>query len=178
VDVVVSLQAAQRMHDNGLDWKQSIQEAARVLKPGGRFLFVESSTVNGESYLDYLIGLSENGGVEIKGGLEGLDATENEGSGGDNDEAADGDIETSKRSPLFDEVGYDQVDMVLQPHIAGVAIKASDADLTVAEKAQKRAQEESDRMAELSFDVFERGLKKRKRKKKKAGADEDGEEKK
>lgn len=146
-----------------------------MLKPGGRFLFVESSTVNGESYLDYLIGLSENGGVEIKGGLE---ATENEGSEGENDEAAEDDIETLKRSPLFDEVGYDQVDMVLQPHIAGVAIKASDADLTVEQKAQKRAQEESDRMAELSFDVFERGLKKRKRKKKKAGADEDGEGKK
>lgn len=155
------------MHDNGYDWKQSIQEAGRVLKPGGRFLFVESAMVNGESYLDYLVGLSENGGVEIKGGLEGLEENENRDSGGEFDEAADSDDDAARKlSPLFDEVGYDQVDMVLQPHIAGVAIKASDADLTVAEKAQKRAQDESDRLANLSLDVFERGLKKRRRKKK------------
>lgn len=174
----MSLQAAQRMHDNGLNWKQSIQEAGRVLKPGGRFLFVESAMVNGESYLDYLVGLSENGGVEIKGGLEGLEATENEGSKDDEAEDADDDTESAKKlSPLFDEVGYDQVDMVLQPHIAGVAIKASDADLTVAEKAQKRADEASDRLADMSLEVFERGLKKR-RKKKKVGADDSGEEKK
>lgn len=167
------------MHDNGLNWKQSIQEAGRVLKPGGRLLFVESAMVNGESYLDYLIGLSENGGIEIKGGLEGLEATETEGSNGDNNKATenDNDDASKKKSPLFDEVGYDQVDMVLQPHIAGVAIKASDADLTMAEKAQKRAQEESDRLADLSLDVFERGLKKRRRKKK-VGADETEDEKK
>lgn len=163
------------------------------MKPGGRFLFVESATVNGESYLDYLVGLSENGGVEIKGGLEGL-------SGGGNGEGEDAEVDGKAAaatvvttaadddgssiadddgdtandttiSPLFDEVGYDQVDMVLQPHVAGVAIKASDADLSAAEKAQKRAREESDRLAELSFDVFERGLKKRRKRKKKAGAD-------
>ena len=166
------------MHDNGYDWKQSIQEAGRVLKPGGRFLFVESAVVNGENYLDYLVGLSENGGVEIKGGLDGLEANENGDSGGEFDKAADSSDDTAKNlSPLFDEVGYDQVDMVLQPHIAGVAIKASDADLTVAEKAKKRAQEENDRLADLSLNVFERGLKKRRRKKK-VGAEEDGEEKK
>ena len=153
------------------------------MKPGGRFLFVESATVNGESYLDYLVGLSENGGVEIKGGLEGLSGGGNGGSEDDDDgkaavadaaddisSIADDDGDTANDttiSPLFDEVGYDQVDMVLQPHVAGVAIKASDADLSAAEKAQKRAREESDRLAELSFDVFERGLKKRRKRKKK-----------
>merc|ERR1712194_36159 len=54
VDIVLSLQAAARMKENGLDWKRSVQEAARVLKPGGRFLFVEQSTLDGESYLDYV----------------------------------------------------------------------------------------------------------------------------
>ena len=57
------------------------------------------------------------------------------------------------------------VDMVLQPHVAGVAIKAEDADLTPAEKERRKAQEESDRVADLSLSAFERGLKKRKRKK-------------
>ena len=57
------------------------------------------------------------------------------------------------------------VDMVLQPHVAGVAIKADDADLTPAEKERSKAQEESDRLADLSLSAFERGIKKRKRKK-------------
>lgn len=54
VDVVVSLQAMDRLRENGLDWKLSVREAARVLKPGGRLLFVEAAEVDGESYLDYL----------------------------------------------------------------------------------------------------------------------------
>merc|ERR1712003_125150 len=45
VDVVISLQAADLMRQNGLDWKKSIDEAARVLKPGGRFLFVEQTEI-------------------------------------------------------------------------------------------------------------------------------------
>ena len=62
------MQTAQRMHDNGQNWKRGIDEAARVLKPGGRFLFVEGTTIEGsgdggedESYLDYLVGLSDDG---------------------------------------------------------------------------------------------------------------------
>ena len=160
VDVVVSLLAARRMNDNGLDWRRAIREAGRVLKPGGRFLFVEGADVDGESYLDYVVGLSERGGVEIKGGLEKLNAA------GDDDD--DDDVDGEERSPLFEEVGYDQVDMVLQPHVAGVAIKAEDADLTPAEKERRKAEEESDRLANLSLSAFERGSKKRKRKKQKA----------
>lgn len=36
VDVVISLQSAAKMMENGLDWKKSVREAARVLKPGDR----------------------------------------------------------------------------------------------------------------------------------------------
>jgi len=164
VDVVVSLLAARRMKDNGLDWRQAVREAGRVLKPGGRFLFVEGETIDGESYLDFVVGLSERGGVEIKGGLEKLAADEGGGDGGSDDDDEE-EEEEERRSPLFEEVGYDMVDMVLQPHVAGVAIKAEDADLTPAEKERRKAQEESDRVADLSLSAFERGLKKRKRKK-------------
>lgn len=162
IDVVVSLLAARRMNDNGMDWKRAICEAGRVLKPGGRFLFVEGATVDGESYLDYVVGLSERGGVEIKGGLEKLAAA---GDNGDVGSVDDDDLDGEDVSPLFEEVGYDMVDMVLQPHVAGVAIKADDADLTPAEKVRSKAQEESDRLADLSLSAFERGIKKRKRKK-------------
>jgi SAM-dependent methyltransferase len=166
VDVVVSLLAARRMKDNGLDWRQAVREAGRVLKPGGRFLFVEGETIDGESYLDFVVGLSERGGVEIKGGLEKLAADEGGGDGGsDDDDDDEEEEEEERRSPLFEEVGYDMVDMVLQPHVAGVAIKAEDADLTPTEKERRKAQEESDRVADLSLSAFERGLKKRKRKK-------------
>jgi len=51
VDVVLSLQAAAKMREKGLDWKKGVQEAARVLKPGGRFLCVEQTSLDGESYL-------------------------------------------------------------------------------------------------------------------------------
>ena len=166
VDVVVSLLAARRMKDNGLDWRQAVREAGRVLKPGGRFLFVEGETIDGESYLDFVVGLSERGGVEIKGGLEKLAADEGGGDGGsDDDDDDEEEEEEERRSPLFEEVGYDMVDMVLQPHVAGVAIKAEDADLTPTEKERRKAQEESDRVADLSLSAFERGIKKRKRKK-------------
>ena len=180
VDVVVSLQAAQRMDANGLDWKRSIQEAGRVLKPGGRFLFVEAKEIGSanESYLDYVVGLSQRGGVEIKPGLVDEDGGGDEGEmmmqTSDEDEDEDDDAVSRK---VFDEVGYDNVDLVLQPHIAGVALKAMDAGLTKSEKALNKKQEESDRLAEISLNAFERGLKKRKRKKKKKSkAGVDGEE--
>jgi len=165
VDIVISMLTAQRMRDNGQNWKRGIDEAARVLKPGGRFLFVEGTTIEGsgsdgdESYLDYLIGLSTDGD-ENEGGEE----EEGQEDDGDNNSAGEVDEDSSS---VFAEVGYDQVDLVLQPHIAGVAIKAMDADLTQAEKEQMTAEEENDRMAELSLNAFERGIKRRKRKKKK-----------
>ena len=58
VDVVISLQAAGPMDENGLDWKRSVREAARVLKPGGRLLFVEQTELNGDSYLEYIMSLT------------------------------------------------------------------------------------------------------------------------
>jgi len=167
VDVVVSFQAAQRMHENGLDFKQSIKEAGRVLKPGGRFLFVESAEVGGESYLDYVMGMS----ALVSGGIgDGYEEVAVVPPKGREDTTTDDEEEAGEeeaKPPLFEEVGYDNVDMVLQPHIAGIAIKAMDADLTSAERKQLKSQEEEDRMAEMSFAAFERGNKRRKRKKKK-----------
>ena len=58
VDCVVSLLAAQQMLDNGLDWQKSLIEATRVLKPGGRLLFVEQTTVDGYNYIDVVNGLT------------------------------------------------------------------------------------------------------------------------
>ena len=146
VDVVLSLQAAETMRENGLDWKKSIREAARVLKPGGRFLFVEATTVGGESYLDYV----------------------------DNLMTLDGSVpeDEEERFPIF-EVGYDDVDMVLTPHIAGVALKSMDAGMTAAERAKKEANLEKERLADLSIEAYERGIKKRKRKKSKGMAKEE-----
>jgi len=153
VDVVISLQSAAKMMENGLDWKKSVREAARVLKPGGRLLFVEQSELAGDSYLDYVDTLytmtSESEDALKKGDTEPL--------------------------PVFEEVGYDDVDLVLVPHVAGVAIKSEDAGLTPKERAEKVAKEEQDRLADLSLTAYERGIKKKKRKKKKAkqGQEED-----
>jgi SAM-dependent methyltransferase len=155
------------MHENGLDFKQSIKEAGRVLKPGGRFLFVESAEVGGESYLDYVMGMS----ALVSGGIgDGYEEVAVVPPKGREDTTTDDEEEAGEeeaKPPLFEEVGYDNVDMVLQPHIAGIAIKAMDADLTSAERKQLKSQEEEDRMAEMSFAAFERGNKRRKRKKKK-----------
>ena len=152
VDVVISLQSAELMVENGLSWKRSVREASRVLKPGGRLIFVEKTELNGEAYLEYI---------------------ENLTSASDDDEAGRGTDAEDDRVPMFDDVGSDDVDLVLTPHVAGVAIKALDAGLTPAERAQKKADEESDRIAELSFRAYERGNKKRKRKRKKAKGKKD-----
>lgn len=140
VDVVVSMQAAAKMEENGLDWKKSIREAARVLKPGGRFLFVEQTEFGNESYLAY---------VEDLMSLTG-EVPENE----------------EERFPIFSEVGYDDVDLVITPHIAGVAVKSMEAGMTSAERAKKESEEEKQRIADLSITAYERGIKKRKKKKK------------
>ena len=111
--------------------------------------------------------LSE-GGI---GGDEDLE-TESEistgGSTADNLELAEN-RRNDQRNVIFSEVGFDNVDLVLQPHVAGVAIKAMDADLTMQQRLEKRSQEEEDRLADLSLSAFERGSKKRRRKKVKKG---------
>ncbi|EJK59592.1 hypothetical protein THAOC_20159 [Thalassiosira oceanica] len=162
IDVVVSLQAAERMDERGYDWKKSIKEAARVLKPGGRFLFVEPEQVGGESYLDYVRDVSDVV-LKIRGASDEEITGEIKSESGTSD--LDGDEEST--APLFEEVGYDQVDMVLQPHLAGVAIKALDADLTPEQKFQLAREEDSDRLAEMTLNAFERGSKSRRRRKKK-----------
>jgi SAM-dependent methyltransferase len=153
VDVVISLQAAARMKEKGLDWKKSVQEAARVLKPGGRFLFVEQSDIDGENYIEYVGSL----GVDA-------DKTDDQGEAvNDDDEEEEEDI-----SPIFECIGYDDVDLVLVPHVAAVFVKSEDAGLTPAERASKEAKMEEDRMAEISISAYERGIKKRRKKKKKS----------
>jgi hypothetical protein len=113
-----------------------------VLKPGGRLLFVEPPEINGESFLDYLANLS-------------VQTIPQEGSEA-NDEAMH----------VFEPLGYDDVDLVLKPHVAGVVIKSEDAGLTKKEREMKAKNAEQDKYAEISITAFERGLKKRKRKKK------------
>lgn len=140
VDVVISLQAAAKMAENGLDWKKSIDEAARVLKPGGRFLFCEQTALGGESYLEYMATVKP-----IKDGAA----------------AEDGEL-----YPVFELVGYDDVDLVIEPHIAGVVVKSENAGMNEAEMARKESKAEKERIADLSITAYERGLKKRKRKKK------------
>jgi SAM-dependent methyltransferase len=156
VDIVISLQATARMLETGLDWKKSVREAARVLKPGGRLLFVEQTMLEGESYLDYLDTLGT-------GAADGAIAE-------------DGDDEEVERFPVFEEVGYDDVDLVLIPYVAGVALKSMDSGLTAKEREAKDKNAEKDKIADLSILAYERGIKRRKRKKKK-GAEEETEAK-
>merc|ERR1711935_867474 len=155
VDVVLSLQAAAKMREKGLDWKKGVQEAARVLKPGGRFLCVEQTVLDGESYLEYV------------GNLGTVVMTENEKNEGAEDKTL------SEVYPTFECMGYDDVDLVLVPHIAAVFVKSEDAGLTDADRARKESQVKEDQMADISISAFEKGMKKR-RKKKKKKAVEDG----
>lgn len=153
VDVVISLQSAAKMLENGLDWKKSVREAARVLKPGGRLLFVEQTELEGESYLDYVDNLYT--------------------LTGESEDVKEGQVEPF---PVFEEVGYDDVDLVIVPHVAGVAIKSEDAGLTPKEREQKLANEEKDRLADLSLTAYERGIKKKRKRKKKKGVKQGQEE--
>lgn len=146
VDVVISLMAAARMIETGLDWKKSVMEAARVLKPGGRLLFVEQTELKGEKYLDFVMSLVDD-----------------EASGENEDELFS----------VWDDMGYDDVDLVIVPHVAGLAIKAEDAGLTAKDRARKEKEIEQDKMAEVSIAAFERGIKKRKRKRKKKAETDD-----
>jgi len=127
----------------------------------------------GESYLDFVNSLSDFS-IENKGGDEDEEGSEVTETVDIVEEEDSDDVDSPPaKSPIFQEVGYDQVDMVLQPHIAGVAIKAMDADMTPAQKAQKKAQEESERLGEMTLNAFE-GRSKRRRKKKKKTTDTDG----
>ncbi len=144
VDVVVSLQAAAKMSENGQNWKQSIIEAARVLKPDGRFIFVEQTEIEGEKFIEVVASVAD--------GIMNI--------------SEDGE-EEMETYPTFELIGYDDVDLVIVPHIAGVVKKTKYAGLTAEEIETKNAMEEKSRIADLSISAFERGLKKRKKKKKK-----------
>lgn len=162
VDVVVSIQCAQRLLDNGRSWKKSVQEAARVLKPGGRLLWVEQTKLNGEKYLNYI----ENLNVQRPSNsvTKKVDPEKKENEEENPEE---------NMFPVFEDIGWDDVNLVLTPHIAGVAVKAADPVLI----AKQAAEAEEDRLADLSLKTFERGLKKRKKRRKKkkgmAAGDED-----
>jgi SAM-dependent methyltransferase len=172
VDIVLSLTAAAKMKENGLDWKKSIQEAARVLRPGGRFLCVEQSTLDGESYLDYVGNLGTM--IVQKGAEDGEDKVKEEEEvvvDDDGNTIVKEDEDEAQVYPTFECMGYDDVDLVLVPHVATVFVKSEDAGITSKEKGMKEKDVEEDRMADLAFSAFERGLKKRKRKKKKKDAE-------
>ena len=170
---MVMFQSVQRMVENGVNWKMAIREGGRVLKPGGRFLFVECAEVgDGESFLEEVMRYCEMPLMMEEGDDETEQGKENEGEI-DNDDDSNNNEDNKNESPskIFSEVGFDNVDLVLQPHVAGVAIKALDADLTSQQKAAKKNQEEQDRLADLSLSAFERGSKRRKRKKGKKGVE-------
>lgn len=152
VDVVISLTAAEKMKENGLDWKSSVREAARVLKPGGRFIFVEKTEIDGDKYLDVIASVATSR----------LVASENKDEEDDEEETY----------PTFQLVGYDDVDLVIVPHVAGVVMKTPNAGLTASEIEAKEAEAEKARLSELSISAFERGLKKRRKKKKKKGSND------
>lgn len=158
VDVVISLTAAEKMKENGLDWKSSVREAARVLKPGGRFIFVEKTEIDGVKYLDVVASV----------------ATSKLSAGGEEKKEGESDGEEEEETyPTFELIGYDDVDLVLVPHVAGVVMKTQNAGLTSAEIDAKEAEAEKARLSDLSISAFERGLKKRRKKKKKKGSDDD-----
>eukprot|EP00522_Entomoneis_paludosa_P015369 CAMPEP_0172439276 /NCGR_PEP_ID=MMETSP1065-20121228/318_1 /TAXON_ID=265537 /ORGANISM="Amphiprora paludosa, Strain CCMP125" /LENGTH=318 /DNA_ID=CAMNT_0013187931 /DNA_START=16 /DNA_END=972 /DNA_ORIENTATION=+ len=153
VDVVISLQAVEAMKENGMDWKKTVREAARVLKPGGRLLWVEPTEIDGESYGDYVESLID---VDDESVLENIE-----------------DDEELEKYLVFDDIGYDDIDFILQPHVAGLAIKSMDAGMTVEERESKAKMEEQEKLAEISLQAYERGIKKKKRKKKKKGLAEE-----
>mmetsp|Transcript_2979 Transcript_2979/g.3512 ORF Transcript_2979/g.3512 Transcript_2979/m.3512 type:complete len:319 (-) Transcript_2979:351-1307(-) len=142
VDCVITMQSMERMRENGLDWKKSIMEAGRVLKPGGRFLFCEQTTIGGESFLEYVTTLAC-----IRKGAEETD--------------------TEERFLTFDEGASDDVDFVLVPHVAGIAVKAKDAGMTKQEKRSAELEKKTTADAERNLEFFEFGRKKRRIKKKK-----------
>ncbi len=155
VDVVISLQAAEKMRENGLDWKNSVREAARVLKPGGRFIFVEQTDIEGDKYLDVVASVATSRIVSSGDDSEGEEEQEEE------------------TYPTFELIGYDDVDLVIVPHIAGVVAKTENAGLTATEIEAKEAAEQKARISDLSISAFERGIKKRRKKKKKSQAKEE-----
>ncbi|CAB9526085.1 expressed unknown protein [Seminavis robusta] len=149
VDVVISLQSAAVMAENGLDWKNSVKEAGRVLKHGGRFIFVEQTMLGGEDYIDFIGNLRPP-----------RDTTTTKSA--DREEEED----DFSYAPLFELVGFDDVDLVLEPHVAGVFAKSEIAGMSVDQMEKKEANKEKERLEDLSLAAYERGIKKRKRKKK------------
>jgi SAM-dependent methyltransferase len=178
------------MMEHGLDWKQSVREAARVLKPGGRLLFVEPTLLKGESYLEYVQTLTEDDMKQRNNVVQHSTDDDDDAATATMEEPAssettlttttinEADTTTSDTttpqvsSLVFDDVGFDDIDLVLIPHIAGVAIKSMGPPPSAQEVAAQEAQAErerlaaeQDRLAELSLQAYERGLKKRKKRK-------------
>mmetsp|Transcript_16064 Transcript_16064/g.36131 ORF Transcript_16064/g.36131 Transcript_16064/m.36131 type:complete len:369 (-) Transcript_16064:129-1235(-) len=184
VDVVVSLGAGAQMENVGMDWKKSVDEAARVLKPGGRLLFVERTRLgenDDESYLDYVdsityvpkkapvkVPASSNKKRKGKKKMEEAAQTAVEVAENAPEEAEE---EVAEPLPLF-EVGYDDINLVLVPHIAGVAIKDEDSG-KLGPRSSASSPSDDEEFARM-LSIFERGSKRRKKKKKK-GADDDEE---
>jgi hypothetical protein len=87
-----------------------------VLKPGGRFLFVGSAEVAGESFLEEIMKLSEGEMFAQGNDDEEQDNEAESTTANDNlNEATDSQEPEQQRSIIFSEVGFDNVDMVLQP---------------------------------------------------------------
>ena len=163
------------------EWfRNLLEELNRVLKVGGRLVFVEKRDIAGllpgPSAVP-LVGAIE--GMRMDGSFKLFADGETEGMEGDDEREMD-EVDLGTYS-LFD-VAYDQIDFCPTPHVAGVAIKRS-----IEEPFEEEEESEPERVlniqerieyekrvqgAELAIAAFEKGRKKRKKLKPKA--DEEG----
>lgn len=172
VDVVMMLQISEDAAKSDLasSWLVALlSETGRVLRPGGRILFVEKKDVKVDREIDFVSAMQ---GLRMDGSYKLFAAGEEEGDENDSEKSME-EVDLQKYS-LFD-VAYDSIDLCPSPHYAGVAIKRSaKEEEEVEEVREKREMTMGERMkyekrvkgAELAIEAFERGRKKKKRGKK------------
>lgn len=63
-------------------------------------------------------------------------------------------------------MGYDDVDLVIVPHVAGVVFKSENGGLTMAQIKKRSKNNKKEKRSEVSISVLERGVRRRRKKKK------------
>ena len=122
VDCILMLQISEDAAKSSLSssWLVSLlEESGRVLRPGGRILFVEKKKVKCDREVDFVAAMQ---GLRMDSSYKLFAAGEEEGDEDDDQKSMD-EVDLSKYS-LFD-VAYDAIDLCPAPHYAGVAIKRS-----------------------------------------------------
>ncbi len=160
VDVVLCVTALEDTPDD-FDLKAMSMEIGRVLKPGGRFIFVEREEKKVGETIEAL---------RMDGSYRPFDDKDSEEEAAYQAELEGGDVDFSLYS-MFDVV-EDPIDMCPMPFIAGVSVKRDPNEALEPEKPkvltpaeQARAKKVSDG-ADLVISAFERGRKKSRPKKK------------